>query len=47
MEHIDWFKMPLRLRCLPFDERKAALEQYEREFGPYDWKKAWDDEVKG
>ncbi len=41
MKRIPWFKLPLRLRSLPFEEREAALEAHEREFGPYDWKKGW------
>ncbi len=36
-ERIPWFRMPLMLRALPFDERKQALLDYEAKNGPYVW----------
>jgi len=36
-ELIPWFKMPITLRALPFNERAKALEQYEAVHGTYIW----------
>ena len=36
---IPWYKMPIRLRALPFNERVDALKKYEERFGPYEWEK--------
>ena len=38
---IPWFKMPIRLRALPFDQREQALKEYEAIHGQYDWKTGW------
>lgn len=45
-KRMPWFKMPLRLRALPFNERRAALDKWERTFGLYDWKKGWKKDYK-
>lgn len=35
---IPWFKMPIYLRCLPFEDRVDALAKHEAVFGVYSWR---------
>jgi len=36
--YLPWFMMPKHMRALPLDQRAEALIEYEKDYGPYDWK---------
>ena len=36
-KRIPWYKMPTKLRSLPFEDREKALADYEAIHGTFDW----------
>ncbi len=46
MNIIPWYKMPVELMALPFNERESALGEWESRHGHYDWEKYWEEQNK-